>query len=42
MDIKLQNGLMQEVEEYKFLGNWLNKKGDMDKQIEELEKRQEE
>ena len=29
MDIQLKNGLVREVEEYKFLGNWLNKKGNM-------------
>ena len=41
MDIQLKNGLVREVEEYKFLGNWLNKKGNMDRQIEELEKKAE-
>ena len=42
MDIQLKNGLVREVEEHKFLGNWLNKKGNMDKQIDELEKKAEE
>ena len=39
MDIQLKNSLVREMEEYKFLGNWLNKKGNMDRQIEELEKK---
>ena len=42
MEIELKNGLVREVEECKFLGNWLNEKGNMDRQIEEIEKRQKE
>ena len=41
IDIQLKNGLLREVEEYKFLGNWLKKKGNMDRQIEEREKKAE-
>ena len=31
----------EKKEEYKFLGNWLDKKGNTDKQIGELEKKAE-
>ena len=41
MDMQLKNGLAREVEEYKFLGNWLNKKGNMDRQSNELERKAE-
>ena len=39
MEIELKYGLVREVEEYKYLGNWLNKKGNMGRQIEEIEKK---
>ena len=40
MNIELKNGLVREVEEYKFLGNSLNEIGNLGRQIEEIEKRQ--
>ena len=41
MNIQSKNGLAREVQEDKSLGNWFNKKGIIDKQIEELEKKAE-
>ena len=37
--IELKKGQVKEVEKYKFLGNWINERGNMTDQIEEIESR---
>ena len=39
MVIELKKGMIREVQEYKFLGNWINSKGNMDRHVQELEKK---
>ena len=37
--IKVRKGKVERTKEYRYLGNWINEKGNEERQIEELEKR---
>ena len=41
INIQLKKGQIEEVKKYKFLGNWMDEKGSMEEQINEIEKRAE-
>ena len=42
IDVQLKNGLVRELDEYKFLGNWLNKKEIWINRLKNFSKRQKE
>ena len=39
LDVEIKQGKIPQTDEYKYLGNWANEEGNMDKQLEVMEKR---
>ena len=39
--VELKKGMVKEVDEYKFLGNWINSKGNLERQIDDIERKAE-
>ena len=37
VEIKLKNGIVTKTKEYKYLGNWLDERGTMERQLQEME-----
>ena len=36
MDIEVEKGKMRKVEEYRYLGNWINERGNVEKRLLEV------